>query len=62
MQTIERKRYLDKLISKKENGLIKVMTGIRRGGKSFLLFKLYHEYLNSIGIAVRINCPEHFRV
>ena len=47
---IERKHYLNKLISKKENGLIKVITGIRRSGKSFLLFKLYHSYLNSIGI------------
>lgn len=47
---IERKHYLDKLIAKKENGLIKVITGIRRCGKSFLLFELYHSYLNSIGI------------
>lgn len=47
---IERKRYMDQLISKKENGLIKVITGIRRCGKSFLLFELYHNYLNSIGI------------
>lgn len=47
---IERKRYLDKLISKKENGLIKVITGVRRCGKSFLLFELYYNYLNSIGI------------
>lgn len=47
---IERKHYLEKLISKKENGLIKVITGIRRCGKSFLLFELYHSYLNSIGI------------
>lgn len=34
---IERKKYLDKLISKKENGLVKIITGIRRSGKSFLL-------------------------
>ena len=47
---IERKKYLDKLISKKDNGLIKVITGIRRCGKSFLLFELYHEYLNSVGV------------
>lgn len=47
---INRDRYLDKLIAKKENGLIKVITGIRRCGKSFLLFELYHEYLNSVGI------------
>lgn len=47
---IKRDRYLNKLISKKENGLIKVITGIRRCGKSYLLFNLYHEYLSAIGI------------
>ena len=47
---IERRRYVDKLISKKDNGLVKVVTGIRRSGKSFLLFTLYHSYLTSIGI------------
>jgi len=48
---IERERYLNKLISKKENGLIKVITGIRRCGKSYLLFELYHKHLNSAGIS-----------
>lgn len=48
---IRRDRYLKKLISKKENGFIKVITGIRRCGKSYLLFRLYHEYLNEIGIS-----------
>lgn len=47
---IERKQYLEQLISKKENGMIKVITGIRRCGKSFLLFDIYHGYLNSIGV------------
>ncbi len=47
---IERKKYLDKLISKKENGLVKVITGIRRCGKSYLLFNIYKTYLKSIGI------------
>lgn len=47
---IERAKYLDKLIRKKENGLVKVITGVRRCGKSYLLFELYHNYLNSIGI------------
>lgn len=47
---IKRDVYLGKLKSKKENGFIKVITGIRRCGKSFLLFNLYHEYLNSIGV------------
>lgn len=48
---INRDRYLNKLITKKENGLIKVITGIRRCGKSFLLFELYHEYLNSVEVS-----------
>lgn len=47
---IERKKYLEKLISKKENGLVKVITGIRRSGKSYLLFNIYKKYLKSIGV------------
>lgn len=42
---IERKRYLDELIKKKDNGRIKIITGIRRCGKSYLLFQLYKNYL-----------------
>ncbi len=47
---IERNYYLNKLISKKENGYIKVITGIRRCGKSILLFELYKDYLMSVGV------------
>ena len=47
---IERKKYLERLISKKENGLVKVITGIRRCGKSYLLFNIYKDYLKSIGV------------
>lgn len=47
---IERPKYLSKLVSKKQNGLIKIITGNRRCGKSYLLFNIYHEYLNSIGV------------
>lgn len=47
---IERKKYLDKLISRKQNGLVKVITGIRRCGKSYLLFNIYKEYLKSTGV------------
>lgn len=47
---IKRDYYLNKIISKKENGRIKIITGIRRCGKSYLLFKLYRNYLLSIGI------------
>lgn len=46
---IERKQYLDKLISFKDKKLIKVVTGIRRCGKS-TLFRLYQQYLQQNGI------------
>ena len=46
-----RKQYLEKLIKKKDNGRVKVITGLRRCGKSVLLFKLYKDYLLSEGVA-----------
>ena len=48
---IERKKYLDKLISRKNNGMVKVITGIRRCGKSYLLFNIYKDHLKSQGIS-----------
>ena len=48
---IKRNRYLNTLISKKHNGLIKVITGMRRCGKSYLLFTLFKEHLLSEGVA-----------
>lgn len=47
---IERSSYLNKIIERKQNGMIKIITGVRRCGKSFLLFELYYEYLLSQGI------------
>ncbi len=47
---IQRDRYLNKLIQRRENGMVKVITGIRRCGKSYLLFELYHKNLNSTGV------------
>ncbi len=47
---INRERYLNQLIDKKENGLIKVITGIRRCGKSYLLFYLFHDHLIESGV------------
>ena len=41
---------MNELISKKENGLIKVVTGIRRCGKSYLLFNLFYEHLIACGV------------
>ena len=45
-----RKQYLDQLIRKKDNGRIKVITGLRRSGKSYLLFTLYRQYLLDSGV------------
>ena len=45
-----RKEYLEKLIAKKDNGRVKVITGLRRSGKSVLLFQLYREYLLQEGV------------
>lgn len=47
---IKRDYYLKKLIDKRENGRVKIITGIRRCGKSYLLFNLYREYLLSQGV------------
>lgn len=51
MKEIKRDNYLNKLISKKNNGLIKVITGIRRCGKSYLLFNLYYDHLIHEGVS-----------
>ncbi len=47
---IKRDTYLNKLIRKRKNGLVKIVTGVRRCGKSYLLFNLFHDYLKNIGI------------
>ncbi len=47
---IERKIYLDRLISRRENGMVKVVTGMRRCGKSYLLRNLFVNYLLSDGV------------
>ena len=47
---IKRQFYLQQLIDGKQNGLIKIITGIRRCGKSYLLFKLFRQHLASEGV------------
>lgn len=65
MLEIKRALYLQKLIDRKENGAIKVVTGIRRCGKSYLLFNLYYQYLLSLGvkqekiIRIALDSPEY---
>lgn len=47
---IKRDSYLNKILSRRHNGMIKVITGMRRCGKSYLLFNLFSEYLLNEGI------------
>ena len=47
---IKRDAYLEKLKNKEWNGMIKVITGLRRSGKSYLLFKIFYEYLLQKGV------------
>lgn len=58
----DRKRYMDKLIAHRHNHLVKVVTGVRRSGKSYLLFTLYYDYLRSDGVddnhIIRINMED----
>lgn len=50
MQRIERIKYLNELVSLRNNGMIKVVTGIRRCGKSYLLFEIFTSYLKDNGV------------
>jgi len=50
MKQIKRDKYLEQLISKRENGMIKTITGIRRCGKSYLLDPIYKDYLIGSGV------------
>ena len=47
---MERPIYLNELIRKQHNGMVKVITGVRRCGKSYLLFNLFYNYLKQQGI------------
>lgn len=47
---IQRKYYLQQLIERRENGLVKVVCGLRRCGKSYLLFQIYLDYLRKEGV------------
>ena len=49
-KVIKRDKYLQRIVDKRENGLIKVITGIRRCGKSYLLFNLFYDHLLGSGV------------
>ena len=48
---IERNKYLQELVDCRHNGLVKIITGMRRCGKSFLLFRLFRRFLEDNGVA-----------
>ena len=48
---IARDRYLEKLVRKRHNGSVKVVTGVRRCGKSYLLFEIFRDYLREAGVS-----------
>lgn len=48
---IKRDKYLNDIINRMHNGMIKVITGIRRSGKSYLVFDIFNDYLKSEGVA-----------
>ena len=48
---IQREKYLKQLIAAKGNGMVKIVTGIRRCGKSFLLMTLFHNHLEEQGVS-----------
>ena len=50
MQNIKRDIYLQRLKDREQNGLVKIVTGIRRCGKSYLLNTLFYEYLKEKGV------------
>ncbi len=47
---IKRDFYLKKLIQHKKNGMVKIVTGVRRCGKSYMLFKLFRDHLLNVGV------------
>ncbi len=62
MKRIQRDKYLDELVSLQGNGMIKVVTGMRRCGKSYLLFELFVSYLEEQGVdsnhIIRVNLED----
>ena len=52
----KRQKYMDALVERMHNGMIKVVTGIRRSGKSYLLFNLFARYLMQQGWIISSPC------
>ena len=58
----KREKYLDQLIERMHNGQIKVITGVRRCGKSFLLFNIFAEYLKYLTESFLFRQAKHYDV
>ena len=50
MMIINRNKYLNEMVSLRHNGMIKIITGMRRCGKSYLLFQLFPSFLKNEGV------------
>jgi len=59
---IKRDAYLEQLKIRRDNGMIKIITGIRRCGKSFLLFELFKKYLLDTGVSDFMSCHQTARM
>lgn len=63
MERIERRKYIDELVSLQRNGMIKVITGMRRCGKSYLLFEMFSQELEKSGVAadhiIKVNLEDY---
>lgn len=57
---INRDRYLNQLIQRMHNGLIKVVTGVKGCGRSYLVFTLFQNYLRSVGRLMTISFLWHW--
>ena len=57
----ERKSYLQELISAEGNGMIKIVTGIRRCGKFFLLFEIFRKHLLEMGVPENTRFEMYFK-
>jgi predicted AAA+ superfamily ATPase len=56
---INRDKYLNDLIDRMHNGMVKVVTGIRRCGKSYLIFTIFKNYLSEQGIGEQESSKDH---
>ena len=54
---VKREQYLNRLIVRRDNGMIKTVIGPRRAGKSFLLNPIFKDYLLGLSLSKTTSCP-----